>query len=239
MRYTTRSAGLIVSFVLCTLAGCFSLSRDTPPLEQYVLGGATVTEGAASSQDLAGLTIGVRRLDLAPYLATLAIVVRRGPHQIVLSEYHRWSEDPGAGITRAVAGYLAASEPIRAVDVAPWPLRSQYDYLIQLHVSRFEGLAPEEASATEGEVHMLATWEILRQRDEAVLARGATDYRERGWRVGDYRGLVTLLDRGLNALARELVTCLASVVSATPGTGADVEPLPSRGHAIACAPRSE
>jgi hypothetical protein len=42
---------------------------------------------------------------------------------------------------------------------------------------------------------VLATWEIIRPLDGAVLARGVTDYRQRGWRVGDYAGLVCYVDQ--------------------------------------------
>jgi uncharacterized lipoprotein YmbA len=215
MQQSTRTATLIVAVFLSTLAGCFSLGRDTPPLEQYVLGGIPTT--VDSPAERTGVTLGVRRLDLASYLATPAIVVRRGSHRVVHSEFHRWSQDPGAGINRAVASYLAAAAPVRAVNVAPWPVRTQHDFLIQLHISRFEGVAPEAPTAAEGEAHVAADWEIIRPLDGAVLARGVTDYRQRGWRVGDYAGLVSLLDTGLHSLAHELVTCIESLVSVSPG----------------------
>jgi uncharacterized protein len=221
MRTTIRTIGG-AALALLTLTGC-SLSRASQPLEQYVLGGTSVTRHAtnatssnatssgATAPVVGGLTIGVRRLDLAPYLASPAIVLRRGAHQIVTSEYHRWGEDPGAGINRAVAGYLittAAADGVRAVDVAPWPARARHDYLVQLHVARFEGTAAEDPGATTGEAHVQATWEIIRQADGAVLARGFTDHVQAGWRVGDYAALVTLLDGGLIALAGELTDCL-------------------------------
>jgi uncharacterized lipoprotein YmbA len=218
MRTVIRTAGG-AAFALFTLTGC-SLGRASQPLEQYVLGGTSITQHAspahATSADATtpagvGLTIGIRRIDLAPYLASPAIVLRRGAHQIVTSEYHRWGEDPGAGINRAVAGYLIASAAgvgVRAVDVAPWPARARHDYLVQLHVARFEGTAAEDSAPAIGEAHVQATWEIIRQADGAVLARGLTDHRQPGWRPGDYAGLVTLLDGGLIALAGELSDCL-------------------------------
>lgn len=220
---TNRTCGLIISFVLLTLAGCFSLRHDAEPVRQYVLSGAAMTEAGAvlaeagtSSGHLSDLMIGVRRLDLSSYLATPSIVVRRGAHEIEHSELHRWSEEPGQAINRAVAGYLAVAAPFRAVDVAPWPVRSRYDYVVQLHVSRFEGVAPGEPSAVEGEVHMQASWEIIRHTDGAVLARGRTDYRQPGWRVGDYAALVATLDRGLVTLARDLTASIGDLASATP-----------------------
>lgn len=237
MRTMKKTVPLMVPLVLATLAGCFSLGRKSPMLEQYVLGATPTADSAASSRSAAGLTVGLRRLDLAAYLATPAIVVRRGAQQIVTSEFHRWGEDPAAGIARAVARYLAAGAAVQAVDIAPWPVRSRYDFLIQLHVSRFEGVAPEGASVGEGEAHVAVTWEIIRQEDGMVVERGASDHRERGWTVGDYAGLVTLLDRGLNALAHDLATCLGSLAPVAQRATGSVEAIP-RPPTAACAPRS-
>jgi uncharacterized lipoprotein YmbA len=219
----------VIAAVLAT-SGCFSLSRDTPPLEQYVLGGTPTSSAGALSPDPAGVTIGLRRLDLTPYLASPSIIVRRGAHQMIVSEYHRWGEDPVAGINRAFAAYLAATTPVRAVDVAPWPVRSRHDFVVQLHVARFEGVAPEDGLAVEGEAHLLASWEMHRPHDGAVLARGGTDYRAGGWRVGDYAALVTLLDGGLNHMAGDIVACMARLAAAgVPAASAVEQPL-------ACAP---
>jgi uncharacterized lipoprotein YmbA len=214
---TTNGTIGVAAIMLVTLTGC-SLGRTSQPLEQYVLGGTSVVQQVTSSDATSppaadGLTIGMRRLDLAPYLASPAIVVRRGTQQIMTSEYHRWGEDPGAGISRAVARYLivpgaTAGMTIRAVDVAPWPARARHDYLVQLHVARFEGTASEDSAATIGEAHVQATWEIIRQVDGVVLARGLTDHVQDGWRVGDYAALVTLLDGGLIALVGEVADCL-------------------------------
>jgi uncharacterized protein len=213
---------LFTLFVLVTLPGCMSLGRDSPALELYVIGGGESPEVAAPTPGLAAVSIGLRRLDLAPYLATPAIAVRRGEREILTSDFHRWAEDPASGISRAVARHLAAAGSFQAVDVAPWPVRSRYDYLVQLHVVRLEGVVPAAASRAAagtdgtGGVHVLATWEIIRQRDEAVLARGTTEFREGGWRVGDYAALVALMDRGLVLVARDLVAAIGGLVAGTP-----------------------
>jgi uncharacterized protein len=221
MRFNARL--LPAALFLALLPGCVSLGRDSPPLELYVIGGAGTSEVMAPLPGLATVTIGVRRLHLAPYLATPAIVVRRGPHEVLTSDYHRWGEDLGEGINRAVARHLGDGAQFRAVDVAPWQVRSRYDYLVQLSISRFEGVVPAEGSppdAAAGEVgayrgaaHVMATWEIVRQQDETVLLRGTTEFREGGWRVGDYAALVALLDRGLVVLARDLTAALGGVVA--------------------------
>lgn len=222
---------VITPFLLATSA-CFSLGRDTPPLMQYVLGGAPAAAVDEPAPDPAGLTLGLRRLDLIPYLASPSIVVRRGAHGMLVSEYHRWGEDPVAGINRAFAAHLAGTAQVHAVDVAPWPVRSKHDFLVQLHVSRFEGVVPEDTLAAEGDAHLRASWELLRPFDGVVLARGGTDYRASGWRVGDYRGLVTLLDDGLGRMAGEMVACMERV---GPPPSPDVGPAAGQ-QALACAP---
>jgi uncharacterized protein len=213
MKNAIHGARLVALAGLVGLAGCFSLGRAETPQRHYVLGGDRVQESASAGApvDLAGLTIGVRRLRLAPYLEAPYLVVREGANRISYAEYHRWGEQLGGGINRAVAGHLAARPSFRAVDVAPWPGRQEYDYLVQLHVEHFEGLAPEDAAAVQGEVHMRVSWEILHQRDGVVLARGTTDHRVSGWRLGDYPGLVRSLDAGLNVLTEDLASTLTSL----------------------------
>jgi uncharacterized protein len=195
--------------VLLTAMGCVSLGRESPPLEQYVLGGGHAEGGAAPSQDGAGMTIGIRRIGLASYLATPSIVVRNGANQIVVSDFHRWAEDVGEGINRAVARHIAAAGAVRAVAIAPWGVRAQHDYLLQLHVTRFEGMV--DALAAEGSARVTATWEVIRAEDGTVAARGGTDFLRGGWRVDDYAALVVMLEAGLEELATDVLGCLARV----------------------------
>jgi uncharacterized lipoprotein YmbA len=210
-------AAVAVALLVASLPGCFSLGRNSPELEQYVIGGAGLVGTMAPIPGLDGIAVGVRRIDLEPYIASPAIVVRRGTHEVVTSDFHRWGEAPADAINRAVARHLADAGSFVAVDVAPWPVRSRYDYLLQLHVTRFEGVIPMEPSAAEGTAHVRATWEIIRQHDEAVLARGATEHRENGWSVGDYAALVALLDQGLAVLAWEVATAMAGLAAAGAG----------------------
>jgi hypothetical protein len=226
-----RTLRLLGICALSAVAGCFTLARPTPPLEEYVLGEGQRAVAAAPARDAGGVTIGLRRLDLAPYLATTAIVVRRGS-RIVTSGFRRWAEEPSAGIMRAVAVSLGAAPAILAVDVAPWPVQAQHDYLVQLHVSHLEGVAAEDSTATQGEVHVMASWEIIRSQDGTLVARGETDRREAGWKVGDYSGLVTRVDKGLTGLASDLAACLARVASPTPAPDAA-----ARGPVVVCGVR--
>jgi uncharacterized protein len=202
---------LIGLLALLTATGC-SLSRGAPTQQHYLLGGELRQESAAPGA-LAGVKIGVRRLQLAPYLESPYIVVRHGENEIRFAQFHLWGEPLAGGINSAVAAYLTARAPMGSFDVAPWPLREQYDYVIQLHILRFEGTAPADPSAVTGEAHLRASWEIIQQRDGAVLARGTSEHRQNGWTVGDYAGLVGMLDAGLHALSTELVNRMVALAS--------------------------
>lgn len=211
-------SGVLAVLILTMLPACFSLGRSAPAPEHYVVGGSGPPDNLGAA-GLDGVTVGLRRIDLAPYLATSAIVVRRGEHEVLTSAFHQWSESPADGIGRAVARFLSTGAPFRAVDVAPWPVRTRYDYLIQLHVTRFEGTVPAGPSpapggtpeAMQGSAHVRASWEIIRQQDETVLARGDTEYRADGWAPGDYAALVALLDEGLVVLTRDVAMAMAGL----------------------------
>lgn len=218
MRTPTDAWRLVATAVLLVLAGCFKLSRDTPRVQYFVLGGAAAPGAAAdsvsgtrnvspSTPDSAGLVLGLRRIDLASYLAVPTIMMRRGANEIVGSHSHRWGEDLGQGINRAVAAHLASAPPVRSVDAAPWSSRARHDYLVQLHVSRFEGVA--DSAATEGRSHLVAGWDIIRPLDGRVLVRGSTEALAGPWRVRDYAALVTALDAALATVARDIGDCLS------------------------------
>ena len=208
---------MLVLAAMAGATGCFSLSRGAPLPRQYALGAGLML--AASQPPLVqGVAVGLRSPQLEPYLDSPLLVIRRGTREITFSEFHRWAEPLASGINSAVARYMAGHAPIRDVAAAPWSPNARYDYLIQLHVLRFEGEQPDNTLVSTGEVHLLATWEIIRQDDSAVLARGTTDYRKGGWRVGDHDGLVAQLDDGLLVLSNALVARVAELPVGPPGS---------------------
>ncbi len=223
-----RTTRLLLLAALASTAGCFSLSRNAPPQRHYVLGSDRSPQtGAATAPavaDSGAQVIGLRRPRVADYLATPFIVVRRGAHQIELSEFHRWAEDLDQAINRSVSGFLAELAPTHRVVTAPWPGGTRPDVVIQTHVLRFEGAAPEDPASTAGEAHLLATWEVLRASDGSLLARGTTEVREESWVVGDFDGLMRHLEAGLARLAEDLLRASTSF-----GYGSEIRPM-TDGH---------
>jgi hypothetical protein len=200
---STKAIRLLLASIMLAPGGC-SLSRNAPPQQHYVLGEDSRLDITAPVVDSGGPVVGLRPPRLAAYLDNPYIVVRGAPHRVAFAEFHRWGEDLARGISRAMAGHLAARAPSWRIEVAPWEPGAQPDYVVQLHLLRFEGVVPDEPGASVGEAHLRATWEILRRQDGALLSRGTTEVREPGWTVGDFDGLVGRLDQGLATLAEAL-----------------------------------
>lgn len=211
MRIRTPLTHAFLLAVVLPQVACFKLSRESPPVQHFVLSSAVPITGSAPSATatatMAGQTLGLRRLDVSPYLAVPGIVVRRGLNEVVVSEFHRWGEHLDDGINRVVAENLSGVPPVQAVDVAPWRIGARHTFVVQLHIARFEGVA--DSAAAQGQVHMMATWDIISPRTGVVLVRGTSDDRRGVWRVGDYAGLVVGLDAALQRLANDIRTCLS------------------------------
>lgn len=208
-----KALNFFVLASLITLTGCFSLGRDEPATRHYVLGESLPMGVDHAEGQPTGATIGLRHVQVADYLDVPFVVVRRGAQRITFSDFHRWGESLTRGVNRSVAGHLVARGPIRTVDSVPWPVEAQHDYLVQIQVLRFEGLAPEDPEATAGEMHMVATWKILNPGDGLVLQRGTTEHRRSGWVIGDYEGLVDVLESGLSSLADDIIAALGIVAA--------------------------
>ncbi len=206
--------GVMVVSMLIGASGCFSLGRTEPPTRHYVLGEATPPAAAATSVAGDGLSIGIRRLRLAPYLEPSLIATRRGG-EVRYAEFHRWAEPLSSGINRTVAAHLRESGAARLVDVAPWPTGAEYDYLVEIRVDHFEGVVAAEGA---GEAYMRADWTIIAESDGEVLSRGTTESRVAGWSIDDYSTLVQLLDAGIGTLATDLATALALLPTRSAGS---------------------
>jgi hypothetical protein len=204
-----------------SMAGCVRLLEPRTSDATYYLLGERAAPSAASPQapspaDTAGLRVGLRKPRLASYLDATRIVTRRGPHQVQFSEFHRWGEELDRGIGRTVAARLAARPEIRAVEVVPWSPGASFDYVVELHVLRFEGVGPppdpeadEDAPPPDGHAQVVVEWTVLRPGTDAVLARQTTRHRAATWPVGNYPALVARLGAGLGTLVEDVAAQLS------------------------------
>jgi uncharacterized protein len=209
-----RVTRILTITTMVMLTGCFSLSRDEPAIEHYVL-------STADQQDIRprasspGPSIGLRQVQLAEYLDIPFIVVRRGPNRIAYSDFHRWGEGLAGGINRAVVQRLLKGGHFGDVDGVPWAAGKKHDYLLEIRVERFEGVSPASPTEPMGEVHVLIEWQVLQETGGMTMATGTTEHREPGWRVGEYDALVAALERGLIRLAEDVSSSIERLARAS------------------------
>ena len=123
--------------ILLLLAGCGSTPREAfytlasaPPVESTVPAKMTVHVGPVAIPDT---------VDRTP------MVIRKGPNEVEIEDFHRWAEPLKTGIPRALAANLARE--LRGARVSSGRLGdASADYQVVLDVSRFEALVkPLEA----------------------------------------------------------------------------------------------
>ena len=202
-----------------SVTGCVRLLEPrASDATYYLLGDAPQPDARPNDEsptDTTGLTVGLRQPRLAAYLDATRIVTRRGPHEIQFSEFHRWGEDLDRGIGRRVATGLEAQPGIRSAEVVPWSPGATFDFILQLHVLRFEGVGPpidpeadEDAPPPKGHSRVVVQWTLLHPEDETVLARHTTRHEESGWSVTNYSALVSRLGTSLDVVVDDITTRL-------------------------------
>ncbi|MFB6248046.1 MAG: membrane integrity-associated transporter subunit PqiC [Salinibacter sp.] len=213
---------LLAGGLALVLGSCVRLPSPRPNNTQhYLLGSALPSDTAA---DTTGLRLGLRKPHLADYLDTRALVVRRGPHEIHFSNFHRWGEELGPALNRVVALNLEARPGIQSVEVVPWPRGTRFHYVVQLRVLRFEGVGPpppgtdadEDAPIPNGHSQMVVGWTVFGPEGETLRGRGRTRHRIDGWPVTDYADLVSKLDTSLVVLAEDLSRRLRALPASAP-----------------------
>ncbi len=201
---------LAATFVGLFLGGCVQLPSPRPSNTNYYLLEGELADD--TTVETSGLRLGLRKPRLPEYLDAPTIVTRRGTNQIRFAEFHRWGEELGPALNRALALNLEGQSGIQSAEVVPWPRGSTFDYVIQLHVLRFEGVGPappgpdadDDAPVPTGHSQMTVGWTILGPEGDTVRTRGLTRHREEGWPVNDFGNLVAKLDTSLVVLAEDL-----------------------------------
>lgn len=208
---------LVVLGTVVLFSGCVSLLEPRQSnIQYYVLGSPEAMTSIEAPGDTAGLSVGLRRVQIADYLDAPALVTRRGSHTIRFADFHRWGEDLARAINRTLAARLVAQTGVGQATVVPFTTRDRHDYLVQLNVLRFEGagpppLGPDEEppdAAPVGGAHMTIAWEVIDPETESVLTRGITRHQEDDWTVNDYADLVAKLDASITVLAQDLAARL-------------------------------
>lgn len=200
MRNIFRKVGLFTVFTgLLFSAGCIDLEPQPDPTRFYVL---TSSAPAVGDETGDGLSIGIRRVGMPDYLSDSRMVTRRGDHEIVYADFHRWGENLDQAIVRVLAGDIADKNYVSHVSVFPWRDAVEHDYVITVDIYRFEGTAFEAV--------MEASWEIRGADGDKILKTGKTSL-SRDWDGSNYAALAGSLSDMLDQLSVELSKALLEV----------------------------
>ena len=198
----------LLSSALCllTLAGCNIL----PPVQAdttryYVLTGPA--PGGSGAPSLGGaLRLGLKAVEVAPYLKKGSLVVRTGDNEVAFPTDARWAEPLDQEIARTLRLRLLAAPAVGRVFVAPFPLDEKRDFEVSVQVLHCEGVR-------EGGSGARARFEALLEITTAgsngrVGARKNFLAPDAACDGKDFARLAALLSDAVGALAQEVAGAL-------------------------------
>jgi len=175
---------------MALLAGCGA----TPKESFYTLASAPPVESTAP----ATMTVHVGPVAIPDTVDRTPMVIRKGPNQVEIEDFHRWAEPLKTAIPRALAANLARE--LRGARVSSGRLsNAAADYRVTLDVSRFESSFSEGAT-------LEAAWTVTPKTGASVsggtLARVPAP-------SADYAGVASAHSRALEQLAREVAAVIS------------------------------
>lgn len=194
----------LAAALLALLAGCNLIPPpQADPTHYYVLNGPSLTDtGAAGGK----LRLGLRPLELAPYLRKGAIVVRLGGNELLYKDDARWGEPLEAGISRTLRAQLLTQPNVARVFTPPYPADQDRDYDIAVNVLHCEGATD---SAGKSSVKFSAMIEITSVKNPGlVVARRIFNAPDAAWDGRNYSALAESLSTAIAALSTETVSAL-------------------------------
>lgn len=194
----------VLGLVLAT--GCNVIPPVQPDLTRYyVLSGSTVAETAAESTTGA-LRLGLRPVELSPYLRRGSIVVRASDNEVSFADHARWAEPLELEIGGSLRQRLSAAPAVARVFAPPFPIEPARDFDISVRVLRCEGVRENGGGAV---ARFAATIEIATTGENAqIVTRKTFVAPDAPWDGKDFARLVALLSDAVAALSQEVVATL-------------------------------
>ncbi|HET7318104.1 MAG TPA: PqiC family protein [Nitrospirota bacterium] len=178
-------------------AGCAS------PRSNFYSLGSTAKPVAAS----AGYSVAVGPVTVPAEVDRPQMVVRVGPNEVVVEEFHRWASSLPDAIARAVAGNLSAALGTPYVSVYPEPTSAGARYRVVIDVMGFDS-APGESASLD------AVWAVRSARDGTSRA-GRTLAREAPQEKG-YPALAAAHSRALGKMSSDIAEAIRALERGRP-----------------------
>lgn len=200
-----RAAGVSAALAL---GGCLSVpipQAEADPARFYVL--STTGAAAPVSPPEGAPGVHLQSVEVASYLRSRPMIVRRGNNEIQFREFARWGEPLELGVERVLREeLLARGAASHVVTGGLRPPNMRFDYTASVRVLACEGGA-------DGSVLFRAAWEVVPERREGADA-GATPKRGE-FRPTDLRwdgktegSLAAQLSAAVAGLAGEIATAM-------------------------------
>ena len=207
--HPTSEAGwkpaLLSVFCLLLLSGCSLLPEPkADPTRYYVLTGPAV-ESVEPAKVAGALVLGLKRIEIAPYLNGKDMVVREQGNEITYNSFARWAEPLTTSISRALVDSLAHSDRVRRVYSQPFPFEGERDYDVIIRVLRCEG----ERGAGKSVASFAAEVEVTEAKaGGALVLRKVFAAPETKWDGADFGKLASALSDSIGALGADVVAAL-------------------------------
>jgi uncharacterized lipoprotein YmbA len=171
------------------LLGCGS----TPKESFYTLSSAPPVESST-----AAVSIHVSTVSLPDAVDRTPMVIRTGPNQVEIEDFHRWAEPLKTAIPRVLAANL--SQLVGGARVSSGRQGgTPADYRVNVEIARFESSLAEGAT-------LEATWTVAGKTGAPV--QGRTLARVPSASV-DHAGIASAHSRALDQLAREIAAAIS------------------------------
>ncbi len=206
MKMNLRYAGWLGVVVL--LAGCSLVPKpQSDPTRYYVLTGdasAGAVDGGAA--EAGSLVLGLKRIEIAPYLDGKDMVVREGGNEIAYQDFARWAEPLTTSIGRELVGSIARADKVGRVYAQPFPFDAERDYDVSIRVLRCEG---EKKKGGKAVASFSALIEVTEAKPGGALVLSKEFVApEAEWDGRDFGELATALSAAVDALGAEVVAAL-------------------------------
>jgi uncharacterized lipoprotein YmbA len=153
------------------------------------------------------LRLGLRNVEVAPYLKKGSLVVRTGENEVRFPDEARWGDPLEREILSSLRGQLLAAPSVGRVFVQPFPFDEPRDYDVSVRVIRCEGVDP--AGGGKASVSFAAMLEITTSGAAGeVVARKRFVAPDAAWDGKDFGRLAAELSNAVAALSQEVVAAL-------------------------------
>jgi uncharacterized lipoprotein YmbA len=199
------SLRLLLLPAVLLLSACQIIPPATPdPTRFYVLDAAAIATTKEFVPPEHQVRLHLHALELPTYLTqSRELLVRRGTHELVPWNGHRWAEGIDAGVSRLLARRLAASAKVAGVATPPFDGTTGRDLDLFVRLERAEG----QRTAT-GHVAVVVLGYRAVQPDGTVVAQGELAPPPVAWDGDSPAALVAALSQAVLQAGHALVAAL-------------------------------